>query len=72
MHFGDAVSGRRDAESGVERVGPAKAHNGGPIEAAAVPGRLSMAEFSLLLIFLGVTGLTYGLLSLPRSGSGSN
>jgi hypothetical protein len=26
-----------------------------------------MFEFSLLLIFLGVTGLTYGLLSLPRS-----
>jgi len=31
-----------------------------------------MTEFSLLLIFLGVTGLTYGLLSLPRSGSSSN
>ncbi len=30
-----------------------------------------MAELGIILIFLGVTGLTYGLLSLPRSGSGS-
>jgi len=28
-----------------------------------------MAEFSILLIFLGVTGLTYGLLSLRYPGS---
>jgi hypothetical protein len=28
-----------------------------------------MAELGIFLIFLGVTGLTYGLLSLPRSGS---
>ena len=30
-----------------------------------------MTEFWIFLIFLGVTGLTYGLLSLPRAGSGS-
>ncbi|MEA3038194.1 MAG: hypothetical protein QOE79_707 [Sphingomonadales bacterium] len=29
-----------------------------------------MTEFSLLLIFLGVTGLTYGLLSLREINSG--
>jgi hypothetical protein len=27
-----------------------------------------MTEFWIFLIFLGVTALTYGLLSLPRSG----
>jgi hypothetical protein len=30
-----------------------------------------MAEFSLFLIFLGVMGLTYSLLSLARLGSNS-
>ncbi len=30
-----------------------------------------MAELGILMIFLGVTGLTYGLLSLPRTGWGS-
>jgi hypothetical protein len=30
-----------------------------------------MTEFWIFLIFLGVTVLTYGLLSLPRSGSDS-
>ncbi len=31
-----------------------------------------MAEFGIFLIFLGVTGLTYSLLSLPRSDPRSN
>ena len=31
-----------------------------------------MTEFGILLIFLGVTGLTYSLLSLRRSDSASS
>jgi hypothetical protein len=31
-----------------------------------------MVEFWIFLIFLGVMGLTYSILSLPRSGSRPN
>jgi hypothetical protein len=67
LRFGDTVFGRRDAESGVKRIEPAKARRGSPFEVAALPGRQLMAEFRIFLIFLGVTGLTYSLLSLRRS-----
>jgi hypothetical protein len=58
--------GRLDTESGVKPRRTATACGASRFEAAALPGRLEMTAFWLVLMFLGIATLTYGLLNIPR------